>query len=849
MAGSQAVSAVLFAFWCVTAAGPLPRSGCVQAPVSESHPVRALLESFTVLSGCASRGTTSLPQEVHIINLRSPGEGPSQHQREVTLHVKPISSLMTHHKALVFMLNSPQPMEWKLKTEKLLPGVQRTFYVSEGSMVHFQSGNFSASAVQHQEKLPQGNKHLLVWAQKKYGAVTSFTEVKVARNIYIKVGEDPVFPANCTIEKNFLSLNYLAEYLQPKPAQGCLLSSLGEQKEVHIIELQAPNSNPYSAFQVDIIVDIRPLKPDSTLFRDLVLILKCEKSVNWVIRAHGIIGKLDVLTSDSAGIDKHSRESALITTAKLDLPSSAEALIKWVNDHGYGPVTTYTNAPVANRFHVRLEETVVGEEVAHMIPTELEMLRDHNPQPGLRSQDGFGFPFPFGRERYDRVDEMMRPPHASLPFGDDIRKMLEPEKVQGSLNVGLSVQCEDHRMVVAVDKESLQANGYRGTDLTLQDPSCKATENTTHYILETSLTGCDTTPFPFPSGSRVVYINSIMINQSYPGEGSGLLSDFEDMEESEDNGYSVDAEENVDALPDSVRNGLKTILFNCTYGKPTIPEGPPFRPGVANNNVTFSMEFYNTALFLSPVQALYMAVENRQVFVEVSVTKTDQELGFAIQTCFISPSSLPNERSDYIIIENICPKDESVVFYDPQTMDFTEPHEQMGKKRFSFVFKPKYNTSLLFLHCELTLCTKKEVDSKGLLKCIPPDEACTAVNGDMIIQMFKHRKTTTKPLVVVSDKGRTTDIIKEDPIKEADKSPQPSYVMHGLDTATVVGIAFAAFVIGALLTGALWFIYVNTGETARRQQVPTSPPASENSSAAHSIGSTQSTPCSSNSTA
>ncbi|CAI5776762.1 Hypothetical predicted protein [Podarcis lilfordi] len=74
-------------------------------------------------------------------------------------------------------------------------------------------------------------------------------------------------------------------------------------------------------------------------------------------------------------------------------------------------------------------------------------------------------------------------------------------------------------------------------------------------------------------------------------------------------------------------------------------------------------------------------------------------------------------------------------------------------------------------------------------------------------------------------------------------------VFHGLDTLTVVGIAFAAFVIGALLTGALWFIYSHTGEPAARQPVPTSPPASENSSAAHSIGSTQSTPCSSSSAA
>lgn len=37
-------------------------------------------------------------------------------------------------------------------------------------------------------------------------------------------------------------------------------------------------------------------------------------------------------------------------------------------------------------------------------------------------------------------------------------------------------------------------------------------------------------------------------------------------------------------------------------------------------------------------------------------------------------------------------------------------------------------------------------------------------------------------------------------------------VFYGLDTLTVVGIAFAAFVIGALLTGALWFIYSHTGE-------------------------------------
>lgn len=56
---------------------------------------------------------------------------------------------------------------------------------------------------------------------------------------------DQVFPPSCNIEKNFLSLNYLAGYLQPKTAEGCLMSHLVQEREVHIVELITPNSNPY----------------------------------------------------------------------------------------------------------------------------------------------------------------------------------------------------------------------------------------------------------------------------------------------------------------------------------------------------------------------------------------------------------------------------------------------------------------------------------------------------------------------------------------------------------------------------------------------------------------------------
>lgn len=61
--------------------------------------------------------------------------------------------------------------------------------VSLGSVVQFEKGNFSLSAETEEKFFPEKNEHLLQWAQKEYGAVTSFTELKISRNIYIKVGE------------------------------------------------------------------------------------------------------------------------------------------------------------------------------------------------------------------------------------------------------------------------------------------------------------------------------------------------------------------------------------------------------------------------------------------------------------------------------------------------------------------------------------------------------------------------------------------------------------------------------------------------------------------------------------
>ncbi|MEQ2174111.1 hypothetical protein GOODEAATRI_004432 [Goodea atripinnis] len=59
----------------------------------------------------------------------------------------------------------------------------------------------------------------------------------------VKKNADPVFSDTCTIDTKFLSLNYLGSYEEPQTSKGCVLSVPVKDKEVHIIELQAPNSS------------------------------------------------------------------------------------------------------------------------------------------------------------------------------------------------------------------------------------------------------------------------------------------------------------------------------------------------------------------------------------------------------------------------------------------------------------------------------------------------------------------------------------------------------------------------------------------------------------------------------
>lgn len=96
---------------------------------------------------------------------------------------------------------------------------------------------------------------------------------------------------------------------------------------------------------------------------------------------------------------------------------------------------------------------------------------------------------------------------------------------------------------------------------------------------------------------------------------------------------------------------------------------------------------------------------------QITSTASDPDLGFTIVSCFISNNSNPKVESKYNLIHTVCPTDDSVRFYSQR--DFPIPPAKMESKSFSFTFNSTFKM-LLFLHCEISLCSKKSNGDRSL---------------------------------------------------------------------------------------------------------------------------------------
>lgn len=107
------------------------------------------------------------------------------------------------------------------------------------------------------------------------------------------------------------------------------------------------------------------------------------------------------------------------------------------------------------------------DEEVHTIPPELLILRDSGTldNPPIREKGGLnrGFPFPFLEvprkgQMEGGEDGIFQPKDPVIPSLHLFPGPREPEEVQGSMDVALSVKCDNEKMTVAVEKDSFQVS-------------------------------------------------------------------------------------------------------------------------------------------------------------------------------------------------------------------------------------------------------------------------------------------------------------------------------------------------------------------------------------------------------
>ncbi|XP_030063818.1 endoglin [Microcaecilia unicolor] len=191
---------------------------------------------------------------------------------------------------------------------------------------------------------------------------------------------------------------------------------------------------------------------------------------------------------------------------------------------------------------------------------------------------------------------------------------------------------------------------------------------------------------------------------------------------------------------------------------------------------------------------------NKIIYAQVFVNPATAESQFQLKECWLQ---LEGEWKIPLILQD---------FSSDPAIDFLIPAKEspgMKTHQFSFIYKAEEGRLVqpANLKCLLCLQTKKS-------------------NSDC-----PRKKQLEKSLEVILT------------------NPNTVLPVSGLGMVAVLSITFGAFLTGALLTAALWCIYSHTRPPAKPQPVPGNQAASESSSANHSIGSTQSTPCSTSSMA
>ncbi|KAM9117237.1 endoglin [Pangshura tecta] len=511
------------------------------------------------------------------------------------------------------------------------------------------------------------DEQLVQWVKDHNDNITSFTELENPHHIHFRVGEDASSPENCIVQPGFNAQRYLQiECLVPE-VKGCTSPGAKKGKEAHILRVQ---EGPAETSSQPVEVKVTVVCPEGKPLQDLeiLLILQSQANVTWNIDTQRTVS---IMASGKYRITRFPSE-------QLDervLPDSEQGLIGLAHQRGFDDVASYTVIPSAT--HVTLE--LHRCEVKTPPPTPAQHPKTVN-------------------------------------IVQTFFSLLPPWK------------CTDDSIEIVMPKMNLKDLNDYITDITLQDPRCRAEQNQTHFVLKRYLGDCHT-----KLESEVLARSKLILT---------LASSPEKVE----------------------------VPFNCSLPR------------------ELRLQLYRTQDFKWPSTTLLEV--NKAAYIQVSFRADSPQTFLEVEECSLQ---IAGEVPQQLLIQPVEPFGQAVTILKP-----TEATLGRELHRFSFIYSPAGGGP--FPPCATLACR------------VQHSNGSTSVETEVTLQ-------DTRP---------------------------PS---SSLGIEAVVGITFAAFLIGTLLTAALWCIYSHTRPTAKLQPVPTNAPASESNSPNHSIGSTQSTPCSSSSMA
>ncbi|KAG8006465.1 Transforming growth factor beta receptor type 3 [Nibea albiflora] len=815
----------LLLLWWRTAAPSVDVRCSVVGPAGELHPVQGLLETFEVGPGCAAREHGN--KETHVIAV---GRVTNSPENKVTVLLKPLSPSPSPLRALHLLLSSKHPVTWCLEAERLPPNLPVLVQLSSNSSVQSRSLQLHVQTV---HSLPFHPRALHRWAMKHHGNLSSLTHTTHGNRVYIPLGEDPTLPAVCQLQSMFLSHNYMTSDLQQQEVQGCAYAPAGGiSPEVHVIKLHSAGSGLCGSLQVEVIVYLVPLVANSKT-QKVVLILSSSMPVNWAIIAHGVQGHISVHSSNSVSPPYPPEpDLTLSSTLNSDLATISDLLV-WAGETGYTTVTSYTEADLANRFVIQLAGG--GTDVVSVM----------NPL-------------------------AVRPPWAEERR---LRQWLNGGGRAGGGRESFTVQCEDGRLSVTMDQNILQNLSVPVAAVTLRDSTCQAQSNGSHFLLVFPVISCGTEGVLLGQPRGVEYKNMMLLWRDKPqtilAPGEAKQKSISPL------GIQFSCLAAVPAFPgpDDDDDGADVNVNTPEAGLvPGEHEGPGPDPELSHLPVprhrpgpVLTLKLFVTESYEQGRIGPCVITADHRVYVEISAKGPHIDV-VEVNSCVVSPLSDPKKTNFWTVISDGCSSDPSLTLandddededvegdgeeekeemeglekggtYDYHRVERREAEaarrlensrisegeeEEIQPLRFSFILRPVYNDSMQFLHCSLRLCvsdsTRREPaketvkkDCRGRIH-IPPLVSRTP-RHQCEIRNLSRPMVVTQPIISLAPKlprppaGQRTKRLSASPVASPDPEQSSSVVHMG----PVMGIVFAAFVMGVSLMGGVWCIYYYTG--------------------------------------